>query len=374
MVTARLGIRAGAASGFVDPESRLTVSLGPGPEAPGSHVIRDQPPRSDRATPVVGRRYRGRPVVHVELRVDVQEVGLDGRLADEQARRGPPVRLALGDQRQDLELPVAQRVRGGLPELTRRGAPRPTAPAPTRRGTRRRTARMKLLARRVLEQVAGRPGLDRRQRRRCRCRRWSAPAPAPAMPALGQLRRSRSTPSIPGIRRSISTTSGRSDSAIATRLGPVGRLADAPRTPGRRRRSRAARRGPPGGRRRSAAGSRSRAARRRTPIAGTRAEIAVPPPGSDSTASVPATRLTRWRIAVSPKPPWPAAGARARATSKPTPSSRTSRATTSPMYDRVSADPGRAGVLGHVGQRLLRRPQQASPRSPGSSGTRRRRS
>ena len=37
-------------------------------------------------------------------------------------------------------------------------------------------------------------------------------------------------------------------------------------------------------------------------IAGTRAETAVPPPGSDSIASEPATRATRWRIPVRPNP------------------------------------------------------------------------
>ena len=43
-------------------------------------------------------------------------------------------------------------------------------------------------------------------------------------------------------------------------------------------------------------------------MAGTRAETAVPPPGSDSIASEPATRATRWRIPVSPNPD-PSAGA-----------------------------------------------------------------
>ena len=69
-------------------------------------------------------------------------------------------------------------------------------------------------------------------------------------------------------------------------------------------------------------------------MAGTRAEIAVPPPGSDSIASVPATRLTRWRIAVNPKPA-PRPGLASAGTSKPTPSSRTSRVTSSRMYDSV---------------------------------------
>ena len=37
-------------------------------------------------------------------------------------------------------------------------------------------------------------------------------------------------------------------------------------------------------------------------MAGTRADSAVPPPGSDSIASEPATRATRWRIPLRPKP------------------------------------------------------------------------
>ena len=41
-------------------------------------------------------------------------------------------------------------------------------------------------------------------------------------------------------------------------------------------------------------------------IAGTRAESAVPPPGSDSIASDPATRATRWRMPLRPKPDGPA--------------------------------------------------------------------
>src|SRR4029079_5520578 len=71
-----------------------------------------------------------------------------------------------------------------------------------------------------------------------------------------------------------------------------------------------------------------------TPIAGTRADTAVPPPRSDSIASVPATRLIRWRIAVNPNPSLDRA--RPSETSNPTPSSRTSRVTTSPMNDSVT--------------------------------------
>ena len=54
----------------------------------------------------------------------------------------------------------------------------------------------------------------------------------------------------------------------------------------------------------------SRPTRPGATIAGTRAETAVPAPGSDSIASVPATRFTRCRIADSPKPVAAHVGAR----------------------------------------------------------------
>src|SRR5581483_1583475 len=73
-------------------------------------------------------------------------------------------------------------------------------------------------------------------------------------------------------------------------------------------------------------------------MAGTLADTAVPPPGSDSISSWPASRVTRCRIAVSPKPPFRSsvvfgvlAGQPLPFTVKPAPSSRTSRVTTSPM-------------------------------------------
>ena len=84
----------------------------------------------------------------------------------------------------------------------------------------------------------------------------------------------------------------------------------------------------------------------------------MPPPGSDSIASVPATRFTRCRIADSPKPAAALVGPRLAGTVE---------------ADAVVADverhdvahvgqgqPGArgAGVLGDVGQRLLRGPQQ----------------
>ena len=46
----------------------------------------------------------GGAVVDSELVVDVHQVGLDGRFADEQARGGAAVAGALGDQLEDLEL------------------------------------------------------------------------------------------------------------------------------------------------------------------------------------------------------------------------------------------------------------------------------
>ena len=65
-------------------------------------------------------------------------------------------------------------------------------------------------------------------------------------------------------------------------------------------------------------------------------ETAVPSPGADSISSRPATRPTRCRIPVSPKP-LPSATASGRpARSNPIPSSRTSSVTTSSMYDKVT--------------------------------------
>src|SRR5262245_55007303 len=66
--------------------------------------------------PLVGGCHGGRPVVDLELLVDVEQVRLDGRLADEQAGGRAAVRLALGDQREDLELAGTESVRGGRAE------------------------------------------------------------------------------------------------------------------------------------------------------------------------------------------------------------------------------------------------------------------
>src|SRR5207342_131535 len=71
----------------------------------------------DEEPAIVGGRDRRRAIVDVELGVDMQEVGLDRRLRDEQAGRGAAVRLSLGDQGQDLELALAQGVLRGRAQL-----------------------------------------------------------------------------------------------------------------------------------------------------------------------------------------------------------------------------------------------------------------
>ena len=97
----------------VDGAGRGRLKSGAPPDLPGRRSA-----RARRQQPaLVGRRDRRGPVVDVELRVDVEQVRLDGRLGDEQARRRAAVRLALGDQRQDLELAVAERVLRRRPEL-----------------------------------------------------------------------------------------------------------------------------------------------------------------------------------------------------------------------------------------------------------------
>src|ERR1700732_1310795 len=51
----------------------------------------------------------GRAVAHPELGVGVQQVGLDGGLADEEPGRRLAVGGAAGDYLQDLDLPLAER-------------------------------------------------------------------------------------------------------------------------------------------------------------------------------------------------------------------------------------------------------------------------
>ena len=193
-----------------------------------------------------------------------------------------------------------------------------------------------LVARRVLEQVAGRAGLERRHDvavgvvgRQDEHPRRHAVARARARIAAA--------PPMPGIRRSIRMTSGSERADERERLGAVAGLADDLEVRVAREHARAGRRGRPGGRRRSAAGSGSRARAPTTApaaIAGTRAETAVPPPGSDSIASEPATRPPAG-ASRSGRTRRPVRRRRALGHGNPTPSSRTSSATTSPMYDSV---------------------------------------
>jgi riboflavin biosynthesis pyrimidine reductase len=102
----------------------------------------------------------GGPVVDAELGVDVQQVGLDRGLADEQPGGRLAVRAAERDQAEYVQLTLAERLLGRLPDLAEQaggdrgrehrlaaGRGADTAPQFVRRG--------------VLEQVAGRPGLDR---------------------------------------------------------------------------------------------------------------------------------------------------------------------------------------------------------------------
>ena len=221
---------------------------------------------------------------------------------DEQPGRRAAVRLALGDQREDLELAVAQRVRAGARSWL-------SEPRRDRRREHGLAARTPLAPRRtsssrgeILRGGSRSPRPRSPGPRRCRCRRSSGRGPAPGCRSRraggSPLRRRR-----PGIRRSIRMTSGRSRSAQLDRLARRRTPRRRPRTPGRRRSM---------PRRPSRTTGWSSTMSRRigghgavtgawTPIAGTRADTAVPPPGSDSIASVPATRLTRWRIAGQPE-------------------------------------------------------------------------
>ena len=167
-------------------------------------------------------------VAGADLGEHVVDVGLDRRLADDERRRDLAVRQPGGDQREDLGL-----ARGELVGQARRRA----MAAAGRRRWRRRAGR------------SGRPGRappgGRRRRgwrgRSRRCRRpWSDSRARPRWSAsrieassawvvsttisvsgcAARIRRVASTPSTPGMRRSISTTSGRWRAASATASSP----------------------------------------------------------------------------------------------------------------------------------------------------------
>ena len=210
--------------------------------------------------------------------------------------------------RSDVQLSLAEGVCRRRPEL---------ADQPCRDGWRqhgfatgRRMDRThELGARRVLEEIAGRAGLERRDdvavgvvgREHEHPRRHAslgegADRVGAAQPRHAQVHQDHVRPSAAGQRQ---------------RLGAVRRLADdlevriarsMPRRPSRTTGWSSTMRTRIGLTR---AGDDAPAA-----IAGTRAEIAVPPPGSDSIASEPATRATRWRIPDRPKPIRPPARGR----------------------------------------------------------------
>ena len=166
------------------------------------------------------------------------------------------------------------------------------------------------------------------------------------------------TPSRPGIRRSISTTSGRSSRGERDRLVAVGRRADhldVARAVEQRDEPAAAR---SGGRRPPARGSRRPAA-----AAGARSRSSPPPAAADAPRAARrparagrASRRDRTRC-------------RAAAGLEPAPSSRTAR-TTSPRRVGEPRDERdvavRARVLAHVRERLLRAAQQHDLVSRGS--------
>ena len=239
----------------------------------------------------------------------MQQVRLDGRLGDEQPRGRTAVRLALRDQREDLELTVRKRGRCvatdgvGLRSL-------PTSPCRDRRRQHRRTARGRggppdaLVSRGVLQQVAGRSRLERRNHIGVRESNVVSTRTRRAGFPVACSRRIAVAPSTPGMRRSMSTTSGRRASASSTAWPP------SPVSPhleiGRRRRTcRATRRARRDGRRRSPAGSgpaRPPPGPVARPIAGSRADIAVPirrTPIDRERARQPGEPR---RIAVRPKP------------------------------------------------------------------------
>src|SRR5687767_4043807 len=89
----------GTASSSTSTSSRLHAA---DPRAAAVFRLREK-------TALEPRGNGGGPVVDAELGVDVQQVGLDGCLADEQALRTLPVGRAAGDQSQYVEFALAER-------------------------------------------------------------------------------------------------------------------------------------------------------------------------------------------------------------------------------------------------------------------------
>ena len=227
--------------------------------------------------------YRGGPAGDAELGAGAQQVRLDRGLADVECPADLGVRLPARHQRGGPRSRGRRAVRPGA----RLGAD--TAEPAGHRGA---STVSPLAAARTLSASSARgcPSAGSRARRprpragcRRRCRRWSAPRPCSR-----RRRPVASTPSPPGMRRSIRMTSGRSRSASATASGrtPPRRP---PRCLARRPACRAAPRGRPGGRRPAGRGSTCR-------TVGTVALTWVPAPGELRTVSVPPASATRVRI------------------------------------------------------------------------------
>src|SRR5215472_6078917 len=286
---------------------------------------------SGKEAPAVGLADRGGPVPHPQLVVDVQQVRLYRGLADEQRGRRLTSGHAVRDEAEHLELSLAQAV-------LRRPA-HPGQHAASDRGREHGLSSGsgsdgpdQLLSRGVLEQVAGRPGLDggkhvvvrvvRGQDQNLRRRRGLA-QPAgrldPTHLRHAQVHEDDVGPQPPGLGECLSTVSRLTDDLEALVPGEDPAQAAAhhrvivyDQQPDRRRVPHAP---------------------ASLTIAGTRALMAVPEPGTLSTSSWPPTCRSRWAMAWSPNrwPPWEALALSIRVPSKPTPSSRTSRSTTSSM-------------------------------------------
>ena len=223
---------------------------------------------------------------------------------------------------------------------------------------------------RVLEQVAGGAGVDGARGCPPRCRRSSAPAPAAARAARAA---GGWSPRRPAPRRGSGPSAPRPGGSRTTASAPpgVGRLAHHLEVGLAVEQRPHARPGPRDGRRPARPGSPDHP-HAPTPPPGNDAATTVPSPGALSRASSPPSSRDPGADAGQAVPAQPIAAAADAAGSKPRPSSRTSRVTSSAevgqRHDALLA----AGVLHDVGQRAAggaeqrrsRRRRTPAPRSP----------
>ena len=282
-------------------------------------LTENDPGRSAADQPVlVGEDHDLHPVAQDELAQDRADVGLDGRLAGEDPARDLGVGQPPGDRGEDLALLVGQREVRRRRRRARRGTGRRAA-ATGRRARARRCRRARCGSRRAA--CAGVVSLSRnplapyriavaaRSSRlkvvstttRTGCSRGGRPRSGE------KICRVASTPSISGIRMSISTTSGASSSTSRTASRPSAADADHLHARPGRRRSPGRPRGTAPGRRPAAPGSRAghRDLHRHPRGGGERR-----PPASVATAYVepPADRLQPPPHAVEALPPVPGTG------------------------------------------------------------------